>query len=1210
MCDVMNPQPFAASVLKMIIAGLLLASLQLSACRQEHTLFQRLPAYATGIDFANELAYSDTLTGLDFVYMYNGGGVAVGDVNNDALQDLYFSGNMVSSRLYLNRGNWQFEDITAPAGVGTDVWANGVVMVDVNQDGLKDIYVSVGGPKGTPPADMANLLFINEGNGTFTEAAAAYGLDDTGYTVQASFFDYDRDGDLDVYLLQNATVEYNRSQPRPRRTDGEDPTTDRLYRNNGDNTFTDISAAAGIQIEGFGLGVAVHDINDDGWPDVYVANDFQTDDLLYINNGDGTFTNRAAQYLKHQSYAAMGTDIADYNNDGLTDIVVIEMLPPDNYRKKLTVPAVSYDRFQRTLDLGYVPQYTRNTLQLNNGNSTFSEIGQLAGVDATDWSWSALFADLNNDGYKDLFVTNGIRRDVTDLDFDVSYGQSTGSTDPSNATRRLNLLRLKRVPEVKIPNYVFRNRGDLTFEDRTKAWGLTQPSYSNGAAYADLDNDGDLDLVVNNIDQKAFLYRNHLVEQTKNNDVARYLQIDLNGPPGNREGLGAKVSLQYGGEQQHRYLNPIRGYHSSVADVLHFGLDTTSVVDTLAVRWPDGKQYLITEVTTNQRLSLDYADASEPMPDSSDPPEQQPLFEIITNETGLRYHHRENNYVDFEVQPLLLHMLSRQGPGVAVGDANGDGHADMFVGGAARQSGILLIQQPGGTFQHRDGPWTADSLSEDLGVLFFDANGDGAPDLYVVSGGAAEPPGSALYQDRLYINDGDGQYRKAPDALPELRASGSCVVGADYDRDGDLDLFVCGRIVPSAYPRSPESYLLHNDRGPDGVRFTAQGTTVLPGLPDLGMVTAALWTDFDSDGWVDLLVTGEFMSVRFFRNLGGELPPDVPVRFAEVTDKTGLSPMRGWWNSLAGGDFDSDGDTDYLAGNLGLNTPYRASPDKPLCVHAKDYDGNGRIDPIASYYVNGERYPVQTRAHLIVQIPGMVARFQDYESYASARFDEVLSPEERKGAQVDCSERFASSYLVNLGDGKFRVRALPTEAQMAPLFGMQVGDYDGDGHLDATLVGNSYAPEPGTGRYDALIGLLLRGDGQGDFDATDVRRSGFFVDGDAKGLAEVPLHDGRRLLVASRNNGPLEALVDRQASERPWLAAERGDAYALIHRAGGQTEKREFYYGSGYLSGSARGLWLDPSVTAVTMVDYRGNQREVALPAGKRESVSTGSSPR
>ncbi|HET6543126.1 MAG TPA: CRTAC1 family protein, partial [Chryseolinea sp.] len=653
------------------IFTLVLIAFTLVECsNNSELLFEPVSPEFSGVTFANTLVYTDTLTVLDFEYLYNGAGVGIADINNDGLLDIYFSGNMTSGKLYLNKGNpsdaetgWKFEDITEQAGVTTSAWVNGVSMVDINQDGFKDIYLCVAGTRNTPKNKMNNLLFINNGNSTFTESAASYGLQGTGYNIQSTFFDYDRDGDLDVYLLRNAFVEYSRNRARPKSVKGESSTTDQLYRNNGDQTFTDVSSEAGILIEGFGLGVQVCDINEDHWPDIYVSNDFITNDLLYINNQNGTFSNRARQYFKHETYNAMGNDVADINNDGLVDIVELDMLPEDNLRWKVTIMGNNYDEFENTLKFGYEPQYIRNTLQLNNGNGSFSEIGYLAGIEATDWSWSPLLADYDNDGLKDLFITNGYRQDITNLDF-IKFSERTLRMGTEEGNKKERLAMLEKIPGIKVHNYIYKNRGDLTFSDQSKSWGLSAPGFSNGAAYADLDNDGDLDLVLNNIDAPATLYKNSINTFTKK--TSNYLKVDFQGAPLNREGLGTKVYLRYQGNLQYQYFTAVRGFLSSVEPGLHFGLGDTGSIDSLEVIWPDGRYQLLKDVKANQEIILRYSSAA-PRSETKEKAEAVPLlFTEVASQLGIDYTHQENEFVDFKVQPLLPHMHSKNGPGIAV----------------------------------------------------------------------------------------------------------------------------------------------------------------------------------------------------------------------------------------------------------------------------------------------------------------------------------------------------------------------------------------------------------------------------------------------------------------------------------------------------------------------------------------------------------------
>ena len=1148
------------------------APLALIQCsNRSEKLFVSAGSEITGIHFSNTITIGDSLTLNGFEYIYNGGGVAVGDINNDGLGDIYFTGNMVSSRLYLNKGNLKFEDITEKAKVGTSTWVNGVTMVDINQDGFKDIYVSVGGTRNTPEKDRANLLFINNGDGTFIESAVQYGLADSGFGIQSTFFDYDRDGDLDMYLLRNAFVSYSRNTARPKAVHGEGVSNDKLFRNNGDKTFTDVTKEAGIVIEGFGLGVTVTDINEDGWPDVYVSNDFLTNDLLWINNQNGTFTNKAGQFLKHQTFNGMGNDVADYNNDGKVDIVVLDMLPEDNKRWKLTPRGNSYDEFQNGLNVGYEPQYIRNTLQLNNGNGTFSEIGQIAGIEATEWSWSALFADYDNDGWKDLFITNGYGKDITNLDF-IVYGDQAETMGLPKVRAKERQDMLNELPGIKIHDYIYKNKGDFTFTDATESWGMSAPNYSNGAAYADLDNDGDLDLVINNLDDEATIMENRSA-QIKGDKKSNYLRISFAGPHLNREGFGTKVLLKNKKSLQYQYFTPVRGYLSSVEPFLHFGLGTLEQVDSVEVLWPDGKYQLIRKVNANQVLRVDYAAAKDrPIVEK---PVRPTVLEEVTDARGIQYVHQENTFVDFKVQPILPHMHSRNGPGVAVGDVNGDGLEDFYVGGASGHTGGMFWQLPDGKFERKPTP-LIDSLSDELGVLFFDADNDNDLDLYIVSGGSENGKGSALYQDHLYTNDGHGMLSLSAQALPDMRQSGSCVVAGDYDRDGDLDLFVGGRVSPGEYPKPPRSYLLRNDgKG----HFTEVSQTDTGGLQDAGMVCSAIWSDYDNDGWLDLILAGEFMSLRFYHNQQGKL--------VDATNESGLEKISGWWNSLVGGDFDGDGDTDYIAGNLGLNTHFHASEEEPLCIYADDYNKDGLLDPVMSYYVQGVKYIGHPRSNLIDQINTMRARFRTYTDYANATFEQSFTPEELAAAYVVCAERFQSSYLENLGKGKFRITALPLEAQFSPVYGMVTGDYNADGNLDVLLVGNSYSPEVISGRDDASIGLYLEGDGKGNFHSVKVEDSGFLADNDSKGMAKLVLSDGRELMVVGNNSNRARAYVTREKGR--YYKAQKDDAYAVVALSNGKIYKHEFYYGSTYLSSSSRSLRLGPGMVSIKVFDFKGN---------------------
>jgi len=1076
--------------------------------REEQKLFEQIPSSKTDINFSNNIKPSFYFNILDYNYFYNGGGVCAADFNNDGLTDLYFTGNQVSSKLYLNRGNFTFQDVTEKAGVATQFWATGIAVADINNDGLQDMYISYAGY--SDPLKRTHQLFINKGLNkdsipVFKDEAKQFGLADTSYTTQSAFVDFDKDGDLDLFSICHYQDKSNPNYPLAKVTDGSSTSNAKLYRNNGGH-FTEISKTAGILEEGYGLGVSISDINGDGWPDIYVTKDFAFDDALYINNKNGTFTESLTKYVQHSSQFSMGCDVADYNNDGLTDIVTVDMMPDDNKRQKLMNIAMNNDRFNYALSLGHMPQYSRNMLQLNNGpdangNFSFSEIGQLADIYKTDWSWSALFADFDNDGWKDLYISNGIPKDITNNDF-VSY-RSQKIMDAPNTDFKLMktemLNEIDKLEPVDKPNFVFQNNTNLGFEDKSQAWGLAEKGFTNGAVFVDLDNDGDLDLVTNNINAKASVFKNNSELVTKNN----FLRVRLEGD----YSVGAKIYLTANGNRQFIEHNMVRGFQSSQDPIEHFGLGKTSIIDTVKVVWLDGKQQLLFNIKANQLITLHYKDAiflnDTNLPISSN---KKYLFTDITTATRINFLHRQYDFEDFNLEPLLPHRYSSNGPYIAVGDVDGNGLEDFWVGGPARVPGKMFLQSKNGTFSSRNMP---DSGYEDMGGVLFDADGDKDLDLYVVSGGNSYNPLSAPYQDRLYNNDGKGNFTINEQALPVEYNSGSCVLASDFDKDGDVDLFVGGRVVPTKYTFTPQSLILTND---GHGKFINSTSSVCPELENIGMVTAGTWTDFDHDGWTDLIVTGEWMPVCIFKNDKGILRKVInPI----------VDAATGWWFSIAAADFDKDGDVDFVVGNLGLNNKFKPSDKKPVSVYVKDFDGNGTPEPILTYYLNGVEYTIANRDQISFVMPFIKRKFDTYTKFSEAGFAKIFSDEEKKDAVVLRAATFESVYMENKGNGKFATYPLPIRCQFAPIQSMKVLDFDKDGNLDILMAGNFYGPEFMTGRYDASIGLFVKGDGKGNFKAMTPAESGIRIQGDARTLAEIVINK-RRAIIAGVNKGNLQ----------------------------------------------------------------------------------------
>ncbi|MBC30609.1 MAG: hypothetical protein CMH48_07155 [Muricauda sp.] len=1065
----------------------------------QEPLFERLQDTRTGITFANNLTENDSLNYFTYAYIYMGGGVSAGDINNDGLIDLFFTGNMVPNKLYLNKGNLLFEDISEKAGIsGDNRWYTGTTMADVNNDGFLDIYCSVGGKFGP----KENQLFINNGDNTFSEQGAAYGLDDPSNSVQGTFFDYDLDGDLDLYVANYPPTPFNApnsfyafKQEYPKALE-----TDRLFRNDGDH-FTDVTEVAGLKTFGLSLSATAGDLNGDGWPDLYVSNDFSTPDYLFINNQDGTFTEQVKNLTKNTSFYGMGVDIADFNNDQLLDILQVDMTAKNNRRSKANMASMNPDLFWSTVNAGFHYQYMQNSLQVNNGNLVdslpdFSNISRIAGVSSTDWSWGPLFADLDNDGWKDIFVSNGTRREINNRDFFLAI-EKNGVHPDSTLEKSL------AIPSEKIDNFVFKNNGDLTFKRVNKEWGIEYKGFANGSVYADLDNDGDLDIVTNNIDEAATVFEN------KSSNTGNHIALKFRGPKINTQGIGVKALLFTQSGQQFQEMTLTRGFQSSVAPRLHFGLGQTNAIDSIKVVWPDGRHQVVNKPKINTLLQVDYTHSTNKGGIAKK--QANPPFETLKGGNQVAdYLHIENYYDDFEKEILLPHRTSMFGPNVATGDVNNDGLEDFVIGGAKGQPTTLFLQQLGETFTKAAiKVFAADQEHEDLGIHLFDADNDGDLDLYAVSGGNEFEPGSVMLQDRLYINDGKGGYTRSKTALPAFFVSGSRVKSHDFDKDGDLDLFVGGRLVPGQYPTPTDSYILLNESEKDNPKFVDATQKIVPGLSGIGMVTDANWVDFDNDSWTDLLVVGEWMNIRAFKNDGGY--------FKEVTHTLGLDDTRGWWFSINSADFDNDGDMDFIAGNLGLNYKYKANENETFDIYFSDFDGNQTKDIVLSYYNEGEKFPVRGRECSSQQMPVIKEKFKNYEAFSQATLEDVYSKNNLESALHYQIKSFASVYFENR-NGTFVPHELPNLAQLSAINQILVDDFDKDGHLDALIAGNLYSSEVETPRNDAGIGLFLKGNGKGSFTPVRSLESGFYAPGDVKDMSKITIGKIEYIIVAKNND--------------------------------------------------------------------------------------------
>lgn len=1053
-------------------------------------LFSKINSATSNITFKNIVREDLDFNFLNYPYLYTGAGVAVGDIDNDGLEDVYLTSNFGPNKLYKNKGDFNFEDITVSSKTEDyQGFSTGVTMLDINNDGWLDIYVCKAGSLKSDEG-RRNLLFVNQKNGTFKEEGKKWGLDDPGYTTQAYSLDYDKDGDLDLYV-----VNYRYDFKNNTKINGviqrqiEEITSDQLYRNDG-NHFTKVTAEAGIYNKAWGLSGAIGDFNNDGWDDIYVSNDYLEPDMMYINQQDGTFRNEINARVNHISFNSMGSDYADLNNDGLEDLITVDMLAENYARSKENMASMSTTNFMSMVKVGYHHAYMANMLHYNVGNGKFKETAQHSGVVKTDWSWAPLIADFDNDGLKDIFITNGVYKDYHNQDFRIALRKKNAQGEAMTIQGVLDMM-----PSKKLNNYIYKNNGDFTFTKEIKEWGLEDPNFSNGAAYADFDNDGDLDLIVNNVNDGIGLY--------KNNATNNYIKIKLVGSSTNSLGIGAKVYVKNNQSTQFQKLYLTRGFESSVSNILNFGLGENTSIDEVVVEWPDGKTNTLNNVKVNQILEIKHnSSTNQALVNENITPLKN---SINATSLGINYQHQENDFNDYSVQLLLPQKQSTKGTGITTGDVNGDGLDDFFVGNALGAKAALYIQKNDGTFKEANKSlWNKEAKYEDANALFFDADGDGDQDLYVVSAGYELGENNPLLQDRLYLNDGKGNFSKNNNALPKMLTSGKSVIAADYDGDGDLDLFVAGNVVPGKYPLSPRSYLLKNENG----KFIDNTSD---SLKEVGMITQAIFTDYDNDSDLDLLMVGEWMAPKIYTNTNGD--------FEYNNSISGFENQEGWWFSITAADFDGDGDQDYVLGNLGNNNKFHPSEKKPLFIYAKDFDDNGSFDVAMSKINNGKLVPVRGKECSSEQNPFLLEKIGSFKEFASLDMEHIYGVEKLKDAYQLVVHNFESVYVENLGNGEFKTTPLSNEAQMGPTLSLISGDFNNDGNLDIMGIGNMYDAEVETIRYDSNYGYVLLGNGKGGF--TNSTKYMPFIDSDSKSLKHIVIKGKTHYLVVS-NNAPLE----------------------------------------------------------------------------------------